>query len=535
MAAGASSPEVFSSLVSLFITHSSLGAGTVIGSEQFNLLGICAGSVLYAKGGKLELDRSIVLRESSFYLLALILLILALTREHTFMHGHAHIVVRLPWALILLFSYSAYVFVCANFEKITAWFETRCRTALVVADKSESGAFARVPQIDAADAEVSVRMRKTHVWSIEKEPQANFEADEDRPASTEAIYASIHESSSSLTTAAPFESVRSFVRPATLQRLNSTATLLVDSLGLGGSTKDELGDVVDMVPSIFACYLFRQNRFYSRAKASKHAWELRWCVLRVDSRELHTFCERADADHVDFWTSKGARRYKLLAVTAFDRNRGLLELEFAPIGREAGCDPEPRIGYFLAPSKHVLEGFLREAEMLLVGEHIPAHAPPRVVSRTASTFDEGGEAAREEASLIVWPRTAPLVVRVAHVVLFPAKLALHLTILDVRTRAQPTGLNSVVACFQSVVWLAVMSLGMCACCELIGDIVGLSDAVIGITFSAIGTSLPNLISSMVDRGVSQLITARVNIRTILFCVGGRTPRPGQYGCFERAW
>lgn len=515
MAAGASSPEVFSSLVSLFITHSSLGAGTVIGSEQFNLLGICAGSVLYAKGGKLELDRSIVLRESSFYLLSLVLLILALTREHTFIHGHAHIVVRLPWALILLLSYSTYVFVCANFEKITAWFETRCRTALVVADKSESGAFTRVPQVDAADADFSVRMRKTHVWSIEKEPQSNFAAEEDQPASTEATYSSIRGSSSSLTATAPYESVRSFVRPGTLQRLNSTATQLVESLGLVGSTKDQLGDVVDVVPSIFACYLFRQNRFYSRAKISKHAWELRWCVLRVESRELHTFCDRADADHVDFWTSKGARRYKLLAVTAFDRNRGLLELEFAPMGRESSCDAEPRIGYFLAPSKHVLEGFLREAEMLLAGEHIPAHVPPRVISRTASTFDEGGEATREEASLVRWPSTAPLAVRVAHVVLFPAKLALHLTILDVRTRAQPTGSNAVLACFESVVWLAVMSLGMCACCELIGDIVGLSDAVIGITFSAIGTSLPNLISSMVDRSVSQLPATCLCLQAIL--------------------
>ena len=35
MAAGASSPELFSSLISLFITHSSLGVGTVVGSEIF--------------------------------------------------------------------------------------------------------------------------------------------------------------------------------------------------------------------------------------------------------------------------------------------------------------------------------------------------------------------------------------------------------------------------------------------------------------------------------------------------------------------
>ena len=38
MAAGASAPELFTSFVSLFITHSSLGLGTIVGSEIFNQL-----------------------------------------------------------------------------------------------------------------------------------------------------------------------------------------------------------------------------------------------------------------------------------------------------------------------------------------------------------------------------------------------------------------------------------------------------------------------------------------------------------------
>ena len=36
MAAGASSPEMFAAFISLFITHSALGVGTIIGSEMFN-------------------------------------------------------------------------------------------------------------------------------------------------------------------------------------------------------------------------------------------------------------------------------------------------------------------------------------------------------------------------------------------------------------------------------------------------------------------------------------------------------------------
>ena len=62
MAAGASSPECFTSLIALFITRSEVGLGTVVGSEIFNHLGICAGSTLYAKRRTLQLAPAIVMR-----------------------------------------------------------------------------------------------------------------------------------------------------------------------------------------------------------------------------------------------------------------------------------------------------------------------------------------------------------------------------------------------------------------------------------------------------------------------------------------
>ena len=67
MAAGASSPELFSSIVALFITHSALGLGTIVGSEIFNQLIICAGAVFAAKSGKLELDRAISCMPWAFF------------------------------------------------------------------------------------------------------------------------------------------------------------------------------------------------------------------------------------------------------------------------------------------------------------------------------------------------------------------------------------------------------------------------------------------------------------------------------------
>ena len=58
MAAGACSPEVVSSFIALFVTHSALGVGSVVGSEIFNHLCICAGSVL--RGSASETSFSLV-------------------------------------------------------------------------------------------------------------------------------------------------------------------------------------------------------------------------------------------------------------------------------------------------------------------------------------------------------------------------------------------------------------------------------------------------------------------------------------------
>jgi len=49
MAAGASSPELMAALLSIFITHSALGMGTIVGSEIFNQLVISAGAILAGK------------------------------------------------------------------------------------------------------------------------------------------------------------------------------------------------------------------------------------------------------------------------------------------------------------------------------------------------------------------------------------------------------------------------------------------------------------------------------------------------------
>lgn len=137
MASGASSPELLCTIVSLFITHSSLGLGTIVGSEIFNLLIICAGSVYASKihevphekyGSRyLVLDKIMLLREVTFYGLSIGLLYVALSESAMVIAQDGNnkeateqdIVVVSFWKSCLVFGeYILYVVFCSNMTRI---------------------------------------------------------------------------------------------------------------------------------------------------------------------------------------------------------------------------------------------------------------------------------------------------------------------------------------------------------------------------------------------------------------------------------
>uniref|UniRef100_A0A4W5P5S8 Solute carrier family 24 member 4a n=1 Tax=Hucho hucho TaxID=62062 RepID=A0A4W5P5S8_9TELE len=78
MAAGSSAPELFASIIGVFITHGDVGVGTIVGSAVFNILciigvcGIFAGQVVY-------LTKFAVFRDSLYYTLSVLALIAVIT------------------------------------------------------------------------------------------------------------------------------------------------------------------------------------------------------------------------------------------------------------------------------------------------------------------------------------------------------------------------------------------------------------------------------------------------------------------------
>uniref|UniRef100_A0A3B4CHP9 Sodium/calcium exchanger membrane region domain-containing protein n=2 Tax=Pygocentrus nattereri TaxID=42514 RepID=A0A3B4CHP9_PYGNA len=75
MAAGGSAPELFTSVIGVFISHSNVGIGTIVGSAVFNILFVIGMCAVFSKE-ILNLTWWPLFRDVSFYILDLIMLII---------------------------------------------------------------------------------------------------------------------------------------------------------------------------------------------------------------------------------------------------------------------------------------------------------------------------------------------------------------------------------------------------------------------------------------------------------------------------
>merc|ERR1712013_689653 len=98
MAAGGSAPELFTSIIGVFVAFSDVGIGTVVGSAVFNILFVIGMCALFSKT-VLHLTWWPLFRDCTFYSVALITLILFFVDNF------------IMWweALLLLFVYFLYV------------------------------------------------------------------------------------------------------------------------------------------------------------------------------------------------------------------------------------------------------------------------------------------------------------------------------------------------------------------------------------------------------------------------------------------
>ncbi|KAM9294130.1 sodium/potassium/calcium exchanger 4 [Gastrophryne carolinensis] len=100
MAAGSSTPELFASVIGVFITHGDVGVGTIVGSAVFNILCIIGVCGVFA-GQVVRLTWWSLFRDSMYYILAIIALIIFIYDE-----------VIVWWeSLILIIMYLIYILI----------------------------------------------------------------------------------------------------------------------------------------------------------------------------------------------------------------------------------------------------------------------------------------------------------------------------------------------------------------------------------------------------------------------------------------
>ncbi|XP_053341241.1 sodium/potassium/calcium exchanger 3 [Clarias gariepinus] len=115
MAAGSSAPELFTSLIGVFITKGDVGVGTIVGSAVFNILVIIGVCGIFA-GQTVALTWWSLFRDSLYYILSVLALILVIYDE------------RVVWweSMLLISMYGVYILIMKFNSQIAGFVERYC-------------------------------------------------------------------------------------------------------------------------------------------------------------------------------------------------------------------------------------------------------------------------------------------------------------------------------------------------------------------------------------------------------------------------
>uniref|UniRef100_A0A8C3QGY9 Solute carrier family 24 member 4 n=1 Tax=Cyanoderma ruficeps TaxID=181631 RepID=A0A8C3QGY9_9PASS len=119
MAAGSSTPELFASVIGVFITHGDVGVGTIVGSAVFNILCIVGVCGLFA-GQVVCLTQWAVFRDSVYYTISVIILIVVSS-------SLISCYVALWESLVLIIMYSFYILIMKYNVKMQNFFTLKSK------------------------------------------------------------------------------------------------------------------------------------------------------------------------------------------------------------------------------------------------------------------------------------------------------------------------------------------------------------------------------------------------------------------------
>ncbi|XP_041041228.1 sodium/potassium/calcium exchanger 2 [Carcharodon carcharias] len=375
MAAGGSAPELFTSLIGVFISHSNVGIGTIVGSAVFNILFVIGMCAIFSKE-ILHLTWWPLFRDVSFYIVDLILLIL-------FFRSNS-----IVWweSVILLSAYGCYVIFMKFNVVLERWVKKKLNRNKVV-------------EATATDSD--------------EKPSANM--DKDEPTIKPKPRLQRGGSSASLH--------NTLMRNSIFQLMINTLDPLAEELGAYGKLK-------------YYDSMTEEGKFRHRAS-----------ILHKLAKNK---CQVDDGEKTNV-TANHADKVEL-------PNTANVEVEVTP-----PKDPPTTV------QNGNLSLNLEDAEVAVQNEE------------------------DDQPLSLAWPDTPRK--RFIYLVILPIILPLWITLPDVRKKRLRN--YFVLSFFGSISWIAGFSYLMVWWAHQVGETIGITEEIMGLTILAAGTSIPDLITSVI--------------------------------------
>ncbi|CAK6434054.1 unnamed protein product [Pipistrellus nathusii] len=379
MAAGGSAPELFTSLIGVFIAHSNVGIGTIVGSAVFNILFVIGMCALFSRE-ILNLTWWPLFRDVSFYIIDLIMLIIFFLDN-----------IIMWWeSLLLLTAYFVYVIFMKFNVQVERWVKQMISRNKVV-------------KVAAPEAQA-----KSFTVRDKDEPTLPAKPRLQRGGSS----ASLH---------------NSLMRNSIFQLMIHTLDPLAEELGSYGKLK-------------YYDTMTEEGRF--REKASiLHKIAKKKC--QVDENER----QNGAANHVEKIELPNSTSTEVEMTTSSDAS-------------------EPVQNGNLSHGIEAVEA-----------------------QQTAETGDDE----EDQPLSLGWPSNPRK--QVTFLIVLPIVFPLWLTLPDVR---KPSARKFFpITFFGAITWIAIFSYLMVWWAHQVGETIGISEEIMGLTILAAGTSIPDLITSVI--------------------------------------
>ncbi|NXB30833.1 NCKX1 protein, partial [Eulacestoma nigropectus] len=379
MAAGGSAPELFTSLIGVFISHSNVGIGTIVGSAVFNILFVIGTCALFSRE-ILHLTWWPLFRDISFYIVDLLMLILFFLDS------------VIDWweSLLLLTAYATYVFTMKQNVFLEQWVKQELNKKLNA--------------VQAASAE---HMQKTSTGAV---------ADDG--------------------TMKPPD-VRKLQPGPALQRGSSSASL--------------------------------------------HNSQMRGTIVQLMIYTLDPLAEAKFKDRVDTLSNMAKAKAETLEGQGSqpeEEKKAPSTIQVTPASNSE-------------PSKDT-----QKADVPQDGQP-PSSSDTSDDSSSESQEDSDGDSTEgdenDEPLSLEWPESRQK--QAIYLFLFPIVFPLWSTLPDVRNPESKKFF--VITFFGSILWIAAFSYLMVWWAHQVGETVGISEEIMGLTILAAGTSIPDLITSVI--------------------------------------